>query len=173
MHFTIKSISNSTILMQCASLSLIKNSFSIHTQSLYLFVFFFYIATWTCKSLLLYLATLSCDITLWPDSPPVPSTHSRLSFRLIRNFRDIRYPYNINMIWQQILMQSPFFGRRKEAKSVRVCVLIACTFPMMAKVDFGKEADVGENKAISHAAIKKIKSQRVCLSYLWRAMTKT
>ena len=26
---------------------------------------------------------------------------------------------------------------------------------MMAKVDFGKEADVGENKAISHAAIKR------------------
>ena len=35
-------------------------------------------------------------------------------------------------------------------------VLIACTFPMMAKVDFGKEADVGENKAISHAAIQRI-----------------
>ena len=67
---------------------------------------------------------------------------------------------------ETLKMQSPFFGCRKEAKSVRVCVLIACTFPMMAKVDFGKEADVGENKAISHAAIKKIKSQRVCLSYL-------
>ena len=29
---------------------------------------------------------------------------------------------------------------------------------MKAKIDFGKEADVGENKAISHTAIKKIKS---------------
>ena len=58
---------------------------------------------------------------------------------------------------ETLKMQSLFFGCRKEAKSVRVCVLIACTFPMMAKVDFGKEADVGENKAISHAAIKKIK----------------
>ena len=32
------------------------------------------------------------------------------------------------------------------------------SFEFLAASDFGKEPDVGENKAISHAAIKKIKS---------------